>query len=54
MEKTINVCMTESQFQHLAEYVKRVIGAESVENETELKSLQQLLIDLNWNGYGRE
>ena len=53
-EKTIKISMTNSEFRHLAEYVKRVIGDGVVENETDLESLRQLQIDLNFNGYGRE
>ena len=51
MEKTIKVSMTDQDFQHLAQYVKRVIGAGVVENDGELESLRQLQIDLNLNGY---
>ena len=52
MEETIKVSMTDKDFQHLAQFVKRIIGAGVVENEGELESLRQLQIDLNFNGYG--
>jgi hypothetical protein len=41
MEKTIKVSMTDEEFQHLAEYVKRVIDSGTVENEQEFESLRQ-------------
>ena len=50
-EKTIKVSMTSGEFQHLAKYVQRIIGAGVVENDGELESLRQLQIDLNLNGY---
>lgn len=53
-EKTIKVSMIPDEFNHLAQYVKRIIGAGTVESETELEALRQLQIDLNWNGFGRE